>query len=155
MLLSNVRQLARRIKRIYETNDPIEVMKRLGIIYSVFDKDDGDELPDGCYYMKDDFQYIKVKDELDEHTKRMVLAHELAHALLHRTINTLEQSKNPLSRTSRYEYEADVFSAEFLLDDEIFDVDNLEEINIYDIARENNVSIEYALLKREKFLPMI
>ena len=68
---------------------------------------------------------------------RIILAHELGHAALHSKLTDMRAFHDfaPFDQTSVYEYEANLFAAEFLMDDE--DVLSLlnEDCSFFDAAR--------------------
>lgn len=65
-------------------------------------------------------RYIFLSSNLDERTQRIVCAHELGHDQLHRTLATssIIQEFMLYDMNSRPEYEANLFAAALLLDDE-------------------------------------
>lgn len=78
----------------------------------------------GCYMFLKNHRYIFLNDNLDEHDRRLVMAHELGHAILHRKENCYFIRNKTLLLNSKKEIEANTFAAELLIPDEII-LDNL------------------------------
>lgn len=79
---------------------------------------------------------IVINDCLSEILKRCILAHELGHAVLHKDIATIKafHDFSIIDSTTKFEFEANVFAAEFLLDDTaVFRLLD-EEISFFDAA---------------------
>jgi Zn-dependent peptidase ImmA (M78 family) len=60
---------------------------------------------------------IHINQESSESDQRFTCAHELAHSVLHPTVNTPFLKKNTLFSISRIEREANEFAVELLLPD--------------------------------------
>ena len=72
----------------------------------------------GFFLQQDQVRCITINASLDEDTQRIVLAHELGHAMLHSSYT--DQSFHDFGLFcdhSQLEYEANLFAAELLLDD--------------------------------------
>lgn len=112
--------IAERAERIVKTNhtrDPFEIASSFGIqvLYS-------DELArlKGMYFTLKRSRFICINSRLDEQTQRIVCAHELGHDQLHRELAAggAMQEFVLYDMASRSEYEANVFAADLLLDEE-------------------------------------
>jgi Zn-dependent peptidase ImmA (M78 family) len=94
-------------------------------------------------------RFIFVNSNLDEYERRVVIAHEIGHDVLHREFaaNGILPEFTLYDMTSRPEYEANVFAADILLDDdEVFELAK----GGYDesqIARWLGVNINLLLIK--------
>ena len=107
------------VKR-YGTADPFSLAEKLNII--VFNVPLG-ELQGFYMYLKKHRTVFLNSDIEDIELRRVVLAHEIGHALLHTKVNSYFMRKNTLLCTNKYEIQANCFAAELLIPDSII-VDN-------------------------------
>lgn len=107
--------VAKLIKRC-GTSDPFSLAKELNIV--VLNVPLG-ELKGFYMYLKKNRTIFINSDIEDIEQRRVVLAHEIGHALLHTKINCYFMQKNTFLNTSKYEIEANRFAAELLVSDEI------------------------------------
>lgn len=108
------------------SSDPFEIAKYLGIM--VRTSSDFSKLC-GIYTIILRKRVIILNNNLSREKKRIVLAHELGHDMLHRDLaeNRTLQEFMLYDMKARPEYEANMFAADLLIsDDEI-----LELVNIY------------------------
>ena len=97
------------------------------------------------------YQYLKrhrciyINSNLDEHTSKIVMAHELGHAILHRTENCCFMANKTLLLTSRIEQQANQFAAELLLPDTL--LLEYENYSLAQIAQAECVNEELVRLK--------
>lgn len=98
----------------FGTNDPFEIADRLGILYQMCNIDF-----EGCYMFLKNHRYIFINGNLDSHTKKIVMAHELGHAILHRKNNCYFIMNKTFLLNSRTEKEANMFAAELLIPDKV------------------------------------
>jgi Zn-dependent peptidase ImmA (M78 family) len=97
----------------YGTNEPTELATLLGIniVYEFLADMQG-------YYVKSNkHKFIVVNDNLDYYDQRVVIAHELGHALLHPELNTSFMTNSTYMNVDKYECQANRFVAELLLPD--------------------------------------
>lgn len=73
----------------------------------------------GCYMFLKNHKCIFLNEDLEEHERTLVMAHELAHSIMHRKENCYFIRNRTLMLTSRIEIEANTFAAELLIPDEI------------------------------------
>ena len=64
-------------------------------------------------------RYIFLNEDLSPHEQKLVMAHELGHAILHRKENCYFIRNKTLLLNSKNEIEANKFAIELLLPDEI------------------------------------
>lgn len=107
--------VAKLIKR-YGTSDPFSLAKELNIV--VLSVPLG-ELKGFYMYLKKNRTIFINSDIENIEQRRVVLAHEIGHALLHTKINCYFMQKNTFLNTSKYEIEANRFAAELLISDEL------------------------------------
>ena len=100
------------------------------------------------------YQYIKrhrciyIHSGLRDHMARIVMAHELGHAVMHRKENCYFIEDRTLFFTSRIEREANRFAAELLIPDDL--IYRYEGFTIRQIAYAEGVNEELLRLKFEK-----
>lgn len=101
----------------YGTRNPKKICKflKIKIIYS----DLGNIK--GIYKKVVTNKFIAINENLDEFCQKVVLAHELGHAILHHSkeVQTLKDYDLFPSFSSQLEVEANIFAAELLIDENI------------------------------------
>ncbi len=110
----NIHARVKHLIRKYETRNPLKLAKYLNIHavhkeYSLHTK--------GYYIKTLRNKFIVVNSALDEHSQRIVLAHELGHAILHSCEPIYFIREYTLFPVGPYEREANKFAAELLIDD--------------------------------------
>lgn len=114
-------EAAQKLKRLFQSPEGISTsdLKEIAHRYNVkiIVKNLGD-LP-GAYYYLERKKFIFLNNDLTSIERRFVLAHELGHAILHRTVNCFFLKKHTRLKTTIYEIEADQFAAEILLPEKI------------------------------------
>lgn len=109
--------VAKLIKR-YGTTDPFSLADKLNIV--VFNVPLG-ELQGFYMYLKKHRTIFINSDIENIHLRRVVLAHEIGHALMHTKVNSYFMQKNTFLNTSKYEIQANRFAAELLISDELIE----------------------------------
>lgn len=106
-----------KLKNKFQTSDPFELIDDLGINLLV--RNDLGKLK-GFYYTVCRQRYIVINGDLSRQDQRMVAAHELGHDRLHRELAKVAPLKDFLlyDMTSRTEYQANIFAAELLIEDQ-------------------------------------
>lgn len=116
-----------RVEKRYGERDPYRLCEAMGITLKY---EPMGTFPDACkgfFFTKFRKAVISLNSDLPEHMQRIVLAHELGHAVLHRKVAGVSAFHDfaLFANTSRLEYEANIFAADFLLkDDEVLDLLN-------------------------------
>ena len=100
--------------RKFGTNDPFKLAKHLGVLYQI-----GEINCEGCYMFLKNHRYIFLNQNLSEQEMRLVMAHELGHALLHRKENCYFIRNKTFLSTAWIEKEANTFAAELLIPDSL------------------------------------
>ena len=112
----------------------------------------------GFYLRQSGRDVITVNSDLPEELGRIILAHELGHAVLHKAASGMNAFHDfaLFDSTSQYEYEANVFAAQCLMSDE--DVLGLlnDDMSFFAAAASLNVPPElldfkFRLLKRQGY----
>ena len=111
----------KQIKRIvsyyykkFNTRNPFEKEDHLGILYQI-----GNIGCSGCYMFLKNHRYIFLNQNLSEYETRLVMAHELGHAIMHRKENCYFIRNKTLLLNSKIEIEANIFASELLIPDDI------------------------------------
>ena len=135
----NIKLRVKNLEKKYGTRNPYKLCNRLkiNIIYM-----DLGEIK-GIYKKVVTNKFIVINENLDKFCQKVVLAHELGHAILHHSkeIQTLKDYDLFLRYTNQIEIEANTFAAELLIDG---DFDNDEYIE--------NPSIDIRILEQLKEL---
>ncbi|MGI5892104.1 MAG: ImmA/IrrE family metallo-endopeptidase [Bacillota bacterium] len=135
--------VAKLIKKYGET-DPFRLAQamRLTVLFEAMGKQ-----PDACkgfFLYQSRVKVIVINSDLPEAIQRIILAHELGHCVLHKEAARLSAFHDfaLYDSSSQYEYEANLFTAELLLEDElVFEALN-EDNFFFAAARSMNVPAE-------------
>lgn len=139
-----IRCEANRIRRQYNESDPIRLCRAMGILLLWQSMGVYEGCCKGFYMMQSRIQVIVLNNDLPPTLQRVILAHEIGHAVLHKKIRSISTFHDfqLFDKTSRYEYEANIFAAEFLMQDK----DVLEfmkgDASFFNAAKELNVPEE-------------
>ena len=124
-----IRQLVTYYKRKFETNDPFEIAKLLNIEVQIGDIGSRS----GCYMYIKKHKCIFLNENLEEHEMRLVMAHELGHAILHPKDNCYFIRNKTLLLNSKNEVQANQFAAELLIPDSL--IEENKDLSIEQFAR--------------------
>ena len=80
--VKRIKRLIAYYRLLFDTSDPIKIADRLGILYQF-----GNCKFAGCYMFLKNHRYIFLSNELIEAEAKLVMAHELGHAILDRKEN--------------------------------------------------------------------
>ncbi|MFQ9195279.1 MAG: ImmA/IrrE family metallo-endopeptidase [Candidatus Gastranaerophilaceae bacterium] len=111
--------------RKYNTRNPFEIADHLGILYQI-----GNIGCAGCYMFLKNHRYIFLSQDLEKHELKMVMAHELGHAILHTKQNCYFIRNKTLLLNSKIEKEANIFAATLLISE-----DELSEYKDYTLKQ--------------------
>ena len=110
-----------RIKRLvayyikkFGTSDPFEIADRMGVLYQI-----GNCKNEGCYMFLKNHRYIFLSNKLNPVELKLVMAHELAHAIYDRKESCYYVRNKTLLLNSRIERRANLFAAHLLISDDI------------------------------------
>lgn len=132
------------LKRKYDETDPFRLCKNLNIQLLFIPM--GTE-PESCkwFFLKQSrIKCITINSDLSILFQRIICAHELGHAILHKNKSGINAFHDfgLFDSVSSLEYEANIFAAEFLLDDDDV-LSNLNaEQSFFQAAAELNVPAE-------------
>lgn len=143
MRIKFIKEIVRRLKYVYDTKCPIEIIKLKNINLTFLPNDTECHDLQGMYFKCSSDKFIFINPNLSDELRRVTYAHELGHAILHDSVNAF--SLNSTYFCDRLEREADIFACEMLLDDDIFD----EYYGFSDeyIAKCEGVTVEMVRLK--------
>ena len=109
-----MKRYVEKIRKKYDTADPFELARCLGIV--VLFEDLGSI--HGYFNTVCRQKFIHINHNLSEIEKRLTLAHELGHVLLHPSTNTYFLRSRTRFSVGSFEYEANLFAVCFLITDE-------------------------------------
>ena len=112
--LARVKRLVSYYKRKCGTDDPFEIADQLGVLYQI-----GNCKHEGCYMFLKNHRYIFLSNQLSREELRLVMAHELGHALLDRKANCYFIRNKTLLLVSKLERRANLFAAYLLISEEL------------------------------------
>jgi len=121
----NIRTRVKHLIQKYRTNDPAIIAAHLNIKISYEDLDVNTK---GFYIKLVTNKFIVINQNLNETEKRVVLAHELGHAVLHNNKTTCFIREYTLFPRGKIEAEANKFAAELLINETELDKLTLSEI---------------------------
>lgn len=128
MIPMNIKLRVKNLEKKYGTRDPYKLCKRLkiNIIYM-----DLGEIK-GIYKKVVTNKFIVINENLDKFCQKVVLAHELGHAILHHSkeIQALKDYDLFPRYTNQIEIEANTFAAELLIDDTFDNYEYIENPSI-------------------------
>ena len=131
----------------FRTRDPFILAQELGVTVMLRHNFIRQK---GAFCIIDRCAFIFINGNMSDQLQRLVCAHELGHALLHRQLAASGGAMlefRLMDLTSRTEYEANVFAAALLLDDqELRDRLQCGE-DVQSIARAMNVHVDLVLLR--------
>lgn len=158
MDIEKIGAVAQKIKLKYAENDPFKLCKQLGITLLYEPMGNFEGACKGFYFIQSRIQVIVINSDLPRLIQRIILTHEIGHCLLHKKLSGINAFHEFIlfDETSKLEYEANIFTAEFLLDDD--DVINLlnEDMSFFKAASTLNVPPElldfkFRVLKRKGY----
>ena len=114
LLKKDIKKLVSYYVRKYGTTNPFEIADALGIIVHI-----GRLGFEGCYMFLKNHRCIFLNEDLSEHDRTLVMAHELGHAIMHRKENCYFIRNQTLLLNSKKEIEANAFAMNLLLTDDI------------------------------------
>jgi Zn-dependent peptidase ImmA (M78 family) len=138
--VKQVRTAARIIETVeklikkYDTRDPYELCKCLGIKIHFYDME---KKLKGFFFYQSRQKNIVIDSNVNDILERILVAHELGHAVLHAQIAMMKgfQEMEVLDGSSLEEDEANFFAAELLLEDsEVLEL--LSEYSFFETAKQ-------------------
>lgn len=127
MTLEYISRVVDDLRRRFHEDDPIKLCEAMGIIVAREPMGLYEGACKGFFMAQSRKRLVMINADLPAELQRVIVAHELGHAVLHRKalgINTFHDFAL-FDSTSAMEYQANVFAAEYLMPDE----DVLERLN--------------------------
>lgn len=115
MRTHDVKRLVAYYVKKYETRNPFKLAEYLNVFVHVGPL--GSRA--GCYMFLKNHKCIFLNEDLNEQERILVMAHELAHSIMHRKENCYFIRNKTLLLTSEIETEANMFAAELLIPDDL------------------------------------
>lgn len=147
MFADEIHKITDNLKHKCKSADPFEIADMLGIMVML--RDDFKKLC-GIYAVIKRKRVIILNRNLPENQLKIVLAHEIGHDLLHRDMakNTALQEFMLYDMSARPEYEANMFAADLLLDDdEVYELASLYGYDMEQIASKLGADINLIGIK--------
>jgi len=129
-------RVANTLTHKYQTRNPYELCDALGVRIRL--KDLGTDIK-AYYFYHSRIRNIVLNTRVSETIRRILVAHELGHDRLHQQIAMLKgfQEIELFNMAQPAEYEANIFAAEVLIDDdELLELLNDRDKSFFDVARE-------------------
>lgn len=145
--MKNIPLRVKNLVKKYGTRDPFLLSSYLNlrIVYSEYS-----DSTKGYYINVKRNKFIVLNSRLTDDEKRIVLAHEIGHAMLHSSKEVHFIRENTLFPKGRHENEANKFAAELLIDLNEIDKCYIEDLSIEQLASYLMVPQELIKLKFEK-----
>lgn len=123
-------KIAKSLIKRYKSNNPFDICGCMGIIVLT--------VPlvgvRGFYQHYKRNSMVYISEELNDHLRLFVCAHELGHAVMHRTSNEIFMDTRTFLKISTYERQADRFAINLLLPEDDF-IEDYRECTLEQIAR--------------------
>ena len=117
MIPLDIKKIVNQLKNKYLTSNPFEIAQCMNILIIIQPLG---RLA-GCYMYKRRNRVIFLNSDIEnEYFMREVMAHELGHAVMHRTQNCYFIQNKTYLLNSKIEKQANEFAADLLLPDNIF-----------------------------------
>ena len=119
MTYAEICEAVRKLKKKYDESDPFRLCRAMGIIIISRSCGTAPNSLKGFFLESKRIRIITVNSDLPLIIQKIIVAHELGHAVLHRNSGTLAFHDVALyDSTNIYEKEANLFAAEYLLSDD-------------------------------------
>lgn len=129
--MKSIHNRVRHLVKKYGTREPEKLAAYLGIEVSY---EDLDEDTKGFFIRLLRNKFIVINSNLSEGYRRIVLAHELGHAILHSSRTTCFIREYTLFPRGIQENEANTFAAELLIDESNTDTASLQNLSINQLS---------------------
>ncbi len=129
--MNRIEKKVKETELLYGTSEPADIYEKMGIITVEH------ELPmcvNGFTITMNGMLFVVLNSELDYYRKRVTMAHELGHIILHKGTNSIELSCNTSFCVSRYEREADSFAVYLLMHSVLSQRDSFESLTAEEIS---------------------
>lgn len=118
MSFSDICSAVQKLKKTYSESDPTRLCREMGIVVLYKSFGTAPDAIKGFYLECKRIKTITINSDLPVVIQRIILAHELGHAMLHRSEGlSAFHDVAMFDESSMMEKEANLFAAEFLMDD--------------------------------------
>lgn len=117
----NIKNIVDYYAKKCDSRDPFDIAEYLNIQIQIGQLG----TPCGCYMFLKNHRCIFLNENLSENEMKLVMSHELGHAIMHRKLNCYFIRNKTLLLDSKIETEANTFAANLLIPDEII-VENID-----------------------------
>lgn len=138
------------LRKRYQTNNPFEIADQLGILV-VFVSLEAET--HGLFQRYKKSSIIYINDSLPEQNKKLVCAHELGHAVLHKGLNRVFMDAHTLMVPGKFEKAAWRFAVDLLWTDA--DLQEYREWTIPQIANYLGIPEELAEYRMLSVIPKL
>lgn len=145
--MKNIPLRVKNLVKKYGTRDPFLLASCLNLNVKFLEYSDNTK---GYYIKVGKNKFIIINSNLTDDEKRVVLAHEIGHAVMHSSKEIHFLRENTLFPKGRHENEANKFAAELLIDLNSIDKCYIEELSLEQLARFMMVPKELIELKFQK-----
>ncbi len=145
--MKNIPLRVKNLVKKYGTRDPFLLASCLNLNVKFLEYSDNTK---GYYIKVGKNKFVIINSNLTEDEKRVVLAHEIGHAVMHSSKEIHFLRENTLFPKGRHENEANKFAAELLIDLNIIDKCYIEELSLEQLARFMMVPKELIELKFQR-----
>lgn len=130
---AHIIEAVEKLVKKYDTKDPYELCRALGIKIHFYNME---KKLKGFFFYQSRQKNIVIDSNVNEVLERILIAHELGHAVLHTKIAMMKgfHEMEVLDGSSLEEDEANFFAAELLLDDNEV-LENLSEYSFFETAQ--------------------
>ncbi len=141
------KEKVRSLVKKFETRDPFTIARGLGIIIKY--KYLSDDCPKGMLkkMLRRRCIILNMNKILNENELRVVMAHELGHAVLHNSDSAFFLHDHTFYARGRFEKEANSFAAELLIDTSIIDELYIDDYSINQLSLFYSVPIDFIKIK--------
>lgn len=115
MKVHDIKRLVAYYVKKYDTRNPFQLAEYLNVEVQIGPL--GSRA--GCYMFLKNHKCVFLNEDLNERECTLVMAHELAHSIMHRKENCYFVRNKTLMLTSKIEIEANTFAAELLISDDL------------------------------------
>lgn len=127
--MKNIKNIVDYYVKKYDTRDPFQIAESLNIQIQIGQLG----TPCGCYMFLKNHRCIFLNENLSENEMKLVMSHELGHAVMHRKTNCYFIRNKTFLLDSKIELEANTFAVNLLIPDE----------TIMEIIDNQNCTLEY------------
>lgn len=155
MSIASIRDTVAKLKRRFGDASAEEICDQLGIKILYIPMGKTPESCKGFFLRQSRKKIIVLNSDLPKSVRRIILPHELGHSILHGDVASECQFHDfeLFDETSKFEYEANIFAAEFMLSDEAILSKLNDDMSFFSAAAELRVPPElldfkFRVLKR-------